>query len=50
VTIADAEMLAETLVRLAISHALLPTADPATTAASVTRLIGPFVDEILGTG
>jgi AcrR family transcriptional regulator len=46
--LADAEMLAETLVRLAISHALLPTADPGTTAASITRMIGPFVDEILG--
>jgi AcrR family transcriptional regulator len=44
----DAEMVAETLVRLAISHALLPTADPDTTAAAVTRLIGPFVEEILG--
>lgn len=44
----DAEMVAETLVRLAISHALLPTADPDRTAADVGRLIGPFVDEILG--
>jgi len=50
VSLPDAEMLAETLVRLAISHALLPTTDPQTTAAAVTRLIGPFVDEILGTG
>jgi AcrR family transcriptional regulator len=49
VAIADAEMLAETLVRLAISHALLPTSDPQATAAAVTRLIGPFVDEILAT-
>lgn len=49
VGLTDAEMLAETLVRLAISHALLPTSDPQSTAASITRLIGPFVDEILGT-
>jgi AcrR family transcriptional regulator len=44
----DAEMVAETLVRLAISHALLPTTDPDTTAANTTRIIGPFVEEILG--
>jgi AcrR family transcriptional regulator len=44
----DAAVLAETLVRLAISHALLPTSDPQTTAASITRLIGPFVDQALG--
>lgn len=44
----DAEMVAETLVRLAISHALLPTTDAGTTAANITRMIGPFVAEILG--
>lgn len=49
VTLADAELLAESLVRLAISHALLPTADPQDTAEAVTRMIGPFVDRILGT-
>ena len=48
VTPSDAEILAESLVRLAISHALLPTADPQSTAAAVTRMIGPFVDQILG--
>lgn len=45
---ADAAILAETLARLAISHALLPSADPETTAAAVTRIVGPFVDELLG--
>ena len=46
----DATVLSETLVRLAISHALLPTDDPHSTAEGVTRLIGPFADEVLGTG
>jgi hypothetical protein len=49
VGLADAELVAESLVRLAISHALLPTSDPQDTAAAVTRLIGPFVDRVLGT-
>lgn len=49
VTPEDAELLAESLARLAISHALLPTADPQQIAADVTRLVGPFVDEVLGT-
>jgi AcrR family transcriptional regulator len=44
----DAETLAESLVRLAISHALFPTGETEQTARSVTRLIGPFVDEVLG--
>lgn len=44
----DAEIVAESLVRLAISHALLPTADPERTADDITRLIGPFVEEVLG--
>ncbi len=48
VTVADAELLAESMARLAISHALLPTSDPEDTAAAVTRMIGPFIDQILG--
>lgn len=44
----DAELLADSLARLAISHALLPMAAPRQIAADVTRLIGPFVDEIVG--
>jgi AcrR family transcriptional regulator len=48
VPLADAALLAETLVRLAISHALLPTADPQSTADAITRLAGPFITEIVG--
>jgi AcrR family transcriptional regulator len=48
VCVPDAQLLAETLARLAISHALLPTEDPSATAAAITRLVGPFVDELLG--
>ena len=48
VSVPDAELLAESMARLAISHALLPTSDPEDTAAAVTRMIGPFIDEILG--
>lgn len=47
VSVPDAQLLAETLARLAISHALLPTEDPSATAAAITRLVGPFVDELL---
>jgi AcrR family transcriptional regulator len=43
----DARLLAESLVRLAISHALLPSQDPAKTARDVGRMFGPFVDELL---
>ncbi len=49
VSVADAGLVAESMARLAISHALLPTSDPEDTAAAVTRLVGPFIDEILGT-
>jgi AcrR family transcriptional regulator len=47
VSVPDARLLAETLARLAISHALLPTEDASATAAAITRLVGPFVDELL---
>jgi AcrR family transcriptional regulator len=43
----DARLLAESLVRLAISHALLPSQDPAATARDVGRMLAPFVDELL---
>lgn len=43
----DARLLAESLVRLAISHALLPSQDPSVTARDVGRMLGPFVDELL---
>lgn len=45
----DARLLAGVLARLAISHALVPTQSAEDSAASITRLAGPFVDEILGT-
>ena len=45
---ADAEAIAETLVRLAISHAALPLRDPAATARQVAGILGPCVDELLG--
>jgi AcrR family transcriptional regulator len=43
----DAQLLAETLVRLAISHALLPTAEPEDVAAGVSRMLASFVDGLL---
>lgn len=42
-----ARLLAATLVRLAISHAVLPTGAPNRTAADIARTLGPFVDELL---
>ena len=45
--IGDARLVSETLVRLAISHAALPSETPERTAASVSRLLGPLVDELL---
>jgi AcrR family transcriptional regulator len=43
----DAEILSDCLVRLAISYAALPKASADETAASVTRLLGPYVDGLL---
>jgi AcrR family transcriptional regulator len=43
----DARLVADTLVRLAISHALLPGDDPAAVARGVGRLLAPFVDQLL---
>jgi AcrR family transcriptional regulator len=47
---ADAHLLAETLVRLAISHALLPSEDSSVTARGASRMFAPFVDELLAGG
>lgn len=44
---ADGQLLAETLVRLAISHALLPSENPGVIAQGVGRMFAPFVDELL---
>lgn len=43
-----ARLLAETLVRLAISHITAPIDAPETTAVRTGELLGPFVDEALG--
>ncbi|MEO9137642.1 MAG: TetR family transcriptional regulator [Jatrophihabitans sp.] len=45
----DSQLLAGSLVRLAISHALVPTEDPGVVAEGVGRILTPFVDQILGT-
>lgn len=43
----EADLLADTFIRLAISHAALPSAPAAKTAASLTRLLSPYVDELV---
>jgi AcrR family transcriptional regulator len=43
----DAELLAECLVRLAISYAALPKGSAQQTAAALTRLLGPFIERAL---
>ncbi len=45
---AKARLLAEALVRLAISHVTAPGESPEATAASTGELLGPFIDEALG--
>jgi AcrR family transcriptional regulator len=44
---ADAAPVADALVRLAISHAALPSGDPAATANEIAGLLGPRIDELL---
>lgn len=44
---ADVELLAESLVRLAISHVTVPKGAPADTAAEVASLLTPFIDRAL---
>jgi AcrR family transcriptional regulator len=43
-----ARLLAETLVRLAISHVTAPGDSPQATAKATGELLGPFIDEALG--
>jgi AcrR family transcriptional regulator len=43
----DARLLAECLVRLAISYAALPAGPTGMTAASVTTLLGPYIERVL---
>lgn len=45
----DVGLLAEALVRLAISYITNPSETPDSTAASVADLLGPFIDRALGT-
>jgi len=45
----DVRLLAESLVRLAISYITGPSDSPEATAASVADLLGPFIDKALGT-
>ncbi len=44
------QLLAESLVRLAISYITVPTASSEATAAAARELLGPFIDEALGVG
>ncbi len=43
----DSRLLAESLVRLAISYVTAPSGSPEATAASVVRLLSPFIDRAL---
>ena len=43
---ADARLVADNLVRLAISHAALPAGPIDDTAAGVARALGPFLDQL----
>lgn len=45
-----AALLAESLVRLAISYITAPTGPPETTAVQAGELLGPFIDDALGGG
>jgi AcrR family transcriptional regulator len=47
---AKTRLLAETLVRLAISHVTAPGDSPEKTAEATGELLGPFIDEALGEG
>ena len=45
----DVKLLAEALVRLAISYITNPSGSPGETAGQVADLLGPFIDRALGT-
>ncbi len=45
---AKVRLLAESLVRLAISYVTAPSETPETTAAKAGELLGPFIDDALG--
>jgi AcrR family transcriptional regulator len=44
----DAQAVAECVVRLGISYATLPTGPPRRTAQSLARVLGPYLDEVVG--
>ena len=44
----EAELVADCLVRLAISHAALPGGPPARTASEIASILGPYVDSLVG--
>jgi AcrR family transcriptional regulator len=46
---AEVKLLAESLVRLAISYITAPSDSPEKTAAQAGKLLGPFIDRALGT-
>ncbi len=46
----DAALLAECVVRLAISYATLPLAPAGMTASSIAQLLGPYIDHALQAG
>lgn len=46
----DAQLLAETLVRLAISYVTVPKGPPEQAAADVAELLGPYIDQALSAG
>lgn len=46
----DVQLLAEALVRLAISYITTPGSSPDSTATAVADLLGPFIDRALGAG
>ncbi|MDP9136403.1 MAG: hypothetical protein M3N56_16425 [Actinomycetota bacterium] len=41
------DLLADCVVRLAISYAALPTGPAETTAASVATLLGPYLEQLV---
>jgi AcrR family transcriptional regulator len=43
----DTRTMVESLVRLAISHAALPSASPRATAAAIAAILGPYVERML---
>lgn len=46
----SADLIADSFVRLAISHAALPAASPAETAAGIAELLDPYIAKTLGRG